>query len=125
MDKKVVEDIQNYVETHDKIFVAEIAKETGYQKIQVAGAVKRMKFHKVVNCPYCGEEIVVSGKLHNSCQKFCSLEHKNKYHSERRKKDKKFICEECGKEFYDYSFRKPRFCSVSCANANRNKQEKK
>ena len=123
MDKKIINDVQNYVISHNKIFVAEIAKETGYPKQQVAAAINRMKDYKVVNCLYCGEGIVVSGKLHNSCQKFCSLEHKNKYHSEHRKKDTKFICEECGKEFYDYRFRKSRFCSVHCANINRNKKK--
>ena len=72
---------------------------------------------RIETCPECGKDTIITHW--NKQQKFCCNEHKKKYYNTHRKKTKLTVCENCGKEFYQYSFRNSRFCSCSCAAGHR------
>ena len=101
----------------------ELCKRIGGPRPPIRNAIKQIPgVIRIQACPYCKKEMVIT-RL-NKQQKFCSAEHKNKYHSANRKKDKLSICENCGKEFYQYSFRNNKFCSCLCAAEHREKQKR-
>ncbi len=104
----------------------ELCKRIGGPRPPIRTALKQMPgVIRIQACPYCKKEMIIT--RFNSQQKFCSIEHKNKYHSANRKKSKLSICENCGKEFYQYSFRNSKFCCCSCAAEHREqvKRDKK
>ena len=104
----------------------EICEKIGGPRPPIRAAIKEMVgVIRFIKCPECGREVVVT--WFNRQQRFCCISHKNKYHSSRRKKTKLTICQNCGKEFYQYSFRNSVYCSCSCAAEHREavKREKK
>ena len=115
-----------------RIFVyEEVVALMGLPKPEVRKEINRMfKWHTspFKKCPYCGREIIV---IDRNCQQiYCSQEHKKLYNSKNRKKTKATICARCGKEFFQYSFRNSKYCSIECAardreEAKRKKAEKK
>lgn len=72
-------------------------------------------------CGYCGRAFFL--RASSRATKFCCPEHKKLYFQKHRAKTKVSICEHCGKEFRQYSFRNCRFCSPQCAGLHRRKQK--
>ena len=82
----------------------------------------------IEKCPYCGRSIIIISS--NCQQRFCNPEHRKLYYNKHRNKPKASICARCGKEFFQYSFRKSKYCSIQCAaldreESKREKAEKK
>lgn len=96
----------------------EICKRIGGPRPPIRLAIKQwFGPDRIRKCPYCGRERVLIGK--NNHKKFCCEEHKKKYFNTHRKKTKLTICKNCGKEFYQYSFRNNVYCCCSCAAEHR------
>ncbi|HQA55888.1 MAG TPA: hypothetical protein PLY58_02300 [Bacilli bacterium] len=96
----------------------ELVKRIGGPRPPIRKAIRQLK--GVVGyetCPQCKRDIVVT--IFNRNQKFCCKDHKKKYFNTHRKKTKLTICKNCGKEFYQYSFRNNVYCSCSCAAEHR------
>lgn len=96
----------------------ELVKRIGGPRPPIRKAIRQLKgVVGFATCPQCKRDIVVT--IFNRNQKFCCIEHKKKYFNTHRKKTKLTICKNCGKEFYQYSFRNNVYCSCSCAAEHR------
>ena len=96
----------------------EICDKIGGPRPPIRLAIKqRWGADRIRKCPYCGCEMVLIWK--NNHKKFCCEEHKKKYFNTHRSKTKLTSCKNCGKEFYQYSFRNNVYCSCSCAAEHR------
>lgn len=101
----------------------ELVSRIGGPRPPIRDAIKKMP--GVVGfktCRDCKKDIVVT--IYNRRQKFCNEQHKKHYFNTHRKKTKLTICKNCGKEFYQYSYRNSVFCSCQCA-ANYREMAKK
>lgn len=80
---------------------------------------------RFAKCPNCGAEFAIPLKRGKGRTRvFCSDKCKRAFNSKRRKKGVTLICEECGREYLQFSFRKSRFCSRSCAQKHVNGKRK-
>ena len=70
-------------------------------------------FERFDRCPYCHEEIVITRR--NSKQIYCCNKHRRAYANEEKRPYKTFVCQYCGEEFLEYTFRKAKYCSNHCA----------
>lgn len=101
----------------------ELVSRIGGPRPPIREAIRKLpKVVNVVTCPDCKKDFVIT--VDNRNQKFCCEQHKKHYFNTHRKKTKLTICKNCGKEFYQYSFRNSVYCSCSCAAAYREKLKK-
>lgn len=63
-------------------------------------------------CKVCGKEFYQESITSKYCSKECRL--KAGWNKKDPSKWSKFICDWCGKEFEEYAYRQPRFCSRQC-----------
>ena len=125
--KKQLKDI---IEVQKIYIYEEVVAMMGLPRPEIRAQIKKMYPYRLhfEKCPYCGREIIV---IDSNCQqKFCNAEHRKLYYNKHRSKPKASICKRCGKEFFQYSFRKSQYCSISCAaldreEAKREKDEKR
>ena len=104
-------------------FLDDIAALMNLPKPEIRQQIKRSYWVvKFVKCPYCGREIIVVST--NRQQLFCNAEHRKLYYNKHRTKPKASICVRCGKEFFQYSFRNSKYCSIQCAALDREESKR-
>ena len=122
VDEAFLEKAREIMDEGGVVFVDDFCK-----RLHIDGRILRGLFkygihaHGKTTCPYCNREFFLS--LSWKATKFCCPEHKKLYFQKHRAKTKVSICEHCGKEFRQYSFRNCRFCSPQCAGLHRRKQK--
>lgn len=84
-------------------------------------ATKTVRFEK---CPVCGKEVPVKN-VRGRRAIYCSSKCRNAdYKENNKRRHVKRICEQCGKEYFQYTFVKSRFCSRSCAMKHRYEKQR-
>lgn len=81
--------------------------------LKLVGNIRNIKWIlEIKYCEYCHQQMFITKNF--TQRRFCCKEHRILYHNENRGY-KKFVCEWCGETFYEYTYRKARFCSKECA----------
>ena len=76
------------------------------------------------SCPVCGKEVPVK-KAKGRRSIYCSSKCRDiDYKDNHKRRHVKCVCEQCGKEYFQYTFVKSRFCSRSCAMKHRNGKQR-
>ena len=87
--------------------------------LQMLTRSEHVKLHMGVKkyvCKFCGKEFESKGNVKGECY-FCSESCSDKWYYRNNQEIR--ICEECGKEFYAYKYKKIRFCSKECLKKGR------
>ena len=117
--------LKNIIEIQKIYIYEEVVAMMGLPRPEVRAQIKKMYPYRLhyEKCPYCGREIIVIDS--NRQQKFCNAEHRKLYYNKHRSKPKATICKRCGKEFFQYSFRNSKYCSIECAARDREEDKRK
>ena len=91
------------------------------ENLQMVTRSEHVKLHMAVKkyvCKFCGKEFESKGNVKGECY-FCSENCSDKWYYRNNQEIR--ICEECGKEFYAYKYKKIRFCSKECLKKGRSR----
>ena len=103
--------------------VRQIARELSVQPGTIVAflATKTVRFE---SCPVCGKAVPVKN-IKGRRAIYCSPKCRNSdYKENHKRRHVKCVCEQCGKEYFQYTFVKSRFCSRSCAMKHRYEKQR-
>lgn len=112
-----------YLHNVEKKTVREVAAELNIPFTTVSSFIST-KTVRFVPCPVCGEGVPVR-EAKGRRAIYCSAKCRNAdYKNNRKRRHIKCVCEQCGKEYLQYTFVKSRFCSRSCAMKHRYEKQR-